>query len=65
MRLLRQKAAQEMRAQRSELLYDVWIQMNHPRHNFHLPENSKYVEDKWVSIQFHTCISGGSRIFLR
>ena len=62
MRRLRQKAAQEMRAQHPELLYDVWIQMNHPRHNFDLPENSRYVEAKWVSIQFHTCSSGGSKI---
>ena len=52
MRRLRQKAAEEIVARRPELLYDVWIQMNHPRHKFNLPDNSKYVADKWVCVQF-------------
>ena len=51
MRRLRQRALEEILAEHPGLLYDTWIQVNHPRHNFDLPENRKYVEAKWVSIQ--------------
>ena len=47
-RYLRQKAVDEIRAEHPELRYEVWTQVNHPRHKFHLPENSQYVAHKWV-----------------